>query len=388
MKSRGEDSVKREFIFYTAGDYQNTPSTGGTRRYREILEYFLEAGDRIYLLAPENIQIPAHENLEHIPLKTYQSNLLPNGLLNYLLNRKSFRLMRQFPYDGVVIFSVPYAMQCIMAGLKNIQLFVREDIVRNADFRARRKKGLRSFSLLKLLVYKFLERYALKKAQKIIVQSHYAKDLLKRRHPGIRKALAQKLYVLYNNVNTSWMICYSGYIRQNPVTPGRTYHFLFVGIINTELKGLHLLLKSIQSLLNEGYPVQLDVIGDGRLKSDYEHMYNKERGIQFLGRVEEPMKLMPEYDMLIVPSLVDSFPNVILEALFLEMPVIGSKAGGIPEILVYPELMFEPNDKSLSRKLREVVENPCLEEYRQKCIKRKNALTFHWGEKVREIVIQ
>jgi glycosyltransferase involved in cell wall biosynthesis len=388
MKTGGDDSVKREFIFYTAGDYQDTPSTGGTRRYRELLEHFLEAGDRIYLLAPENIQIPAHENLNHVRLKPYQSNLLPNGLLNYLMNRKSFRLMRQFPSDGVLIFSVPYALQCIMAGLKNIQLFIREDIVRNADFHSRRKKGLSSLSLFKLLVYKFLERYALKKAQKIIVQSNYAKDLLKRRHPAINNLLDEKLYVLYNNVNAGWILRYSGYIRQKPVTPGRTYHFLFVGTINTELKGLHLLLKAVKTLLYEEYPVQLDVIGDGKLKSDYKHIYNKEKGIQFLGRVKEPMKVMPDYDLLIVPSLADSFPNVILEALYLEMPVIGSRAGGIPEILDYPELMFEPNEKSITRKLREVIELACFEEYRQKCKKRKQSLTFHWGEKVREIVIQ
>lgn len=386
---KGGTSEKLKFIFYTAGDYLHTPSTGGTRRYREMLEYFLEAGDIIYLLAPENVCLPHHENLKHIPVKTYQSNLLPNGLLNYFFNRRSFRFLKQVCSNGVLIFSVPYAIQCLLARLNNIQLFIREDIVKNTHFRVQYTRGIPGrFRWLKLLLFKFLERYALIKAQKIIVQSHYAKDLLQLRHPAIWEALDKKLYVLYNNVNAGWMLRYSGYIRQSPVIQGRTYRFLFVGAINTEMKGLHLLLKAVQELLDEGHRVQLDVIGEGRLKPDYEYNYANYDGIRFLGRMAEPMKVMPDYDLLIVPSLSDSFPNVILEALFLETPVIGSKAGGIPEILFYPELMFDPNEKSLTEKLRQVIKQCCLEEYRQKCIKRKQALTFHWCEKAREIVIQ
>ena len=388
MKYEGNSEI-RKFIFYTAGDYFYTPSTGGTERYREMLEYFLEAGDVIYLLAPENVYLPHHENLKHIPITTHQSSSLPNGLLNYFFNRKSFRLLKQVRSNGVLIFSVPYAIQCILAGLKNIQLFIREDIVKNTHFRARPNPGISGhIRWLKLLLSRFLERYALIKAQKIIVQSKYAKDLIKSRHSAIWKSLDNKLYVLYNNVNAGWMLPYSGHVRKSPVIPGKTYHFLFVGSINTELKGLYLLLKAVQWLLDKGYRVQLDIIGDGRLKFDYEHNYSNPEGIQFLGRVAEPMKLMPDYDLLIVPSLSDSFPNVILEALFLEMPVIGSKVGGIPEILFYPELMFEPNEKSLTEKLWQVIKQDCLEEYRKKCIKRKQALTFHWGEQVREIVIQ
>ena len=66
--------------------------------------------------------------------------------------------------------------------------------------------------------------------------------------------------------------------------------------------------------------------------------------------------------------------------------MIGSEAGGIPEILFYPELMFKPSERDLAAKLQEVIENKRLEDIQQKCRERKQALTFNWGEKAREIV--
>ncbi|MBS3769637.1 MAG: glycosyltransferase family 4 protein [Bacteroidales bacterium] len=380
---------KRTFVFYTAGDYIHTPSTGGTRRYREMLEYFLKAGDEVYLLAPENVDIQNHLHLHHIPIKTYRARILPNGLLNFLLNRRSFRIVKQLNADGVVLFSVPYAIQCIWAGLKSIHLFIREDYMQNIHFRSQIKTGaVRHLMGFKLLLFKLIEKFTLKKSQKIVVQSTCAKNALMDRHPAIWKALEKKTYVLYNNVNTSWILHYSGYIRQMPLHRRGVYYFVFVGTINNRIKGLHLLLEAARYLLDKGYPLQLDVIGDGKLKPEYERMYKDSSGIKFLGRFDEPMRVLSGYDLLILPSLSDSFPNVILEALFLEIPVIGSYVGGIPEMLCYPELLFKPEEKNLAEKLQYIIENDELEDFRQKCIERKRALTFDWGRKAREIVRQ
>lgn len=378
---------KKTFVFYTAGDYLHTPSTGGTGRYLELLEYFLEAGDNVYILAPENINIQHHTNLYHIPIKTYRSKFLPNGLLNFLFNLKSFHTVKRLDTDGLILFSVPYAIQGVLAGLKNINLFIREDILQNMHFRAQNEKGVRKRLIkLELKLFRLIERYTLKKVQKIILQSHYAKGVLKQRHTGICEKLEKKSYILYNNVNARWMLCYSDYIRQKSVNRKNGYYFIFIGRINTKIKGLHLLLEAVRYLLDKGYPLQLDVIGEGLLKSDYKYLYRSYNQIKFVGWMDQPMTILPNYDLLIVPSLSDSFPNVILEALFLEFPVIGSEAGGIPEILFYPELMFKPSERDLAAKLQEVIENKRLEDIQQKCRERKQALTFNWGEKAREIV--
>ncbi|MFW5944566.1 MAG: glycosyltransferase [Bacteroidota bacterium] len=384
-----EKSETKVFIFYTAGDYIHTPSTGGTRRYRELLEHFLEAGDKIYLLAPENINLQKGANLFHIPLKTYQSSFLPNGLLNFFLNLKAFRLAKNINADGVVLFSVPYAIQGILAGLDNISVFIREDIGQNIYFQDQKSKGLSRYTRkINLFLFKLIEKYTLSKVQKVILPGNYAKNALESKYPGVFKKLEKKTYVLYNNINAGWMLSYSGYIRQKPVPAGNIYRFVFAGRLNTCQKGLHLLLSAVQRLTDEGYPVRLDVIGDGALKSEYEHRWKDYSCIKFLGWMDEPMKVLSDYDLLIVPSLFDAFPNVVLEGLFLEIPVIGSLAGGIAEILLFQELMFDPQRSKLKEKLQEIIEGGLLENYRQKCIRRKQALTFNWGEEARQIVSQ
>jgi glycosyltransferase involved in cell wall biosynthesis len=54
--------------------------------------------------------------------------------------------------------------------------------------------------------------------------------------------------------------------------------------------------------------------------------------------------MMSAADLVVVPSLFDSYPNVILEAFHVGTPVVGSRVGGIPDMLRYPELLFPPAD--------------------------------------------
>lgn len=55
--------------------------------------------------------------------------------------------------------------------------------------------------------------------------------------------------------------------------------------------------------------------------------------VHFLGQVADPLPLIAAAGVLIVPSREEAFGSVILDALALGVPVIGSDAGGIPEAL-------------------------------------------------------
>ncbi len=59
------------------------------------------------------------------------------------------------------------------------------------------------------------------------------------------------------------------------------------------------------------------------------------RRVRFLGRVSEGVKnaLMAHCDVFVAPSLYESFGIVFVEAMRLGKPVIGSRVGGIPEIV-------------------------------------------------------
>ena len=71
-----------------------------------------------------------------------------------------------------------------------------------------------------------------------------------------------------------------------------------------------------------------------------------------------------------VPSWSDSCPNTVLEALYNEIAVIGSKAGGIPEILIDKDSLFDLNKVSLKESiLRFVEDNHALKLLRDRQLK-------------------
>jgi glycosyltransferase involved in cell wall biosynthesis len=68
--------------------------------------------------------------------------------------------------------------------------------------------------------------------------------------------------------------------------------------------------------------------------------------IQFLGRIPNAAELMPAFDLLCLPSRHEGLGLVLVEAMLREVPVAGSRAGAIPEILGQGQygLLFDADD--------------------------------------------
>ena len=124
--------------------------------------------------------------------------------------------------------------------------------------------------------------------------------------------------------------------------------FGFIGTLNP-VKGIKPLLEAFVRVLAESpKPVQLLIGGTGKTKyiSELQQNYSSDQ-IVFLGRVD-PANFFSEVDITIVPSLWnDPFPGVVFESLGSGIPVIGTKRGGIPEMIQHEKngLLYEP-DKS------------------------------------------
>jgi glycosyltransferase involved in cell wall biosynthesis/SAM-dependent methyltransferase len=65
-----------------------------------------------------------------------------------------------------------------------------------------------------------------------------------------------------------------------------------------------------------------------------------------MGNVEDLASVLPEYDVLVIPSKEDGRPVVALEALALGVPVVASRVGGLPELIVPGETgeLCDPDD--------------------------------------------
>ncbi len=371
------------YLFYTSDNYHDHSLTGGNKRYIEILNSLIDNDDEVFLLAPKDINLPKKDSLQILPIKPCKSKILPNGLLNFLLNRKVFKRAKKLNVDRTVLFSFPYGIQGALAGLPDIVLFLREDY-----FEYKKYSPASKITIFKPVInyfFRVLERFSLIKAGKIIVQCNYDKQAIISRHPKLQPSIEPKIVVLPNNVNPSW-------IRKNNVKKinnkegSNVYEIAFVGNVDNYRKGLHILLEAMEKLLQKKYPVKLNLIGSGQLIEKYRLKYLNAEQIEFHGRKDEPMKHLTEQDLLVVPSLADSFPNTIMEGLYLEIPVIGSRRGGIPEMLKYKELLFEPEEEALFTKIARMIDENLFESYRQLCVQRKNALTFDWGAEMRKLL--
>jgi glycosyltransferase involved in cell wall biosynthesis len=374
------------FVTYTLDLFDGTNVTGGNKRFKELVCSLAEKGDTIHLFIPNNANFPTHDNIIRYSLKKPESSILPVGLLAFIMNYRKLSSIKKFNCEKVILVSVPYGIQGALLGLKNLALILWEDFigVRRIKYQQKKLKILNGF---KIKVLTIIEAYALKIANQIISQCNYDKKQLIQRHKKLEQEIATKTYVIPNNVNPSWIKQHETLISEKANRrKSEEFTIYFIGNLNDPKKGAHILLEAVSKLIEKEYHIRLIVIGGGKLLSNYAQKYSKYKQIEFWGYQKNPMQYLVNADLLVVPSLVDSFPNTIMEGLFLEIPVIGSRRGGIPEMLQDEELLFEPEADQLFHKIASLLDNNTYKKYRDLCLKRKEALHFDWGEAMRELL--
>ena len=100
---------------------------------------------------------------------------------------------------------------------------------------------------------------------------------------------------------------------------------------------------AIFSRVREQMPVKLVMVGEGpELDAARRQAYreNIARDVHFLGQRDEVAPLLSVADVLLLPSEKESFGLVALEAMACGVPVIASRAGGIPEVVEHGENGF------------------------------------------------
>ena len=102
-------------------------------------------------------------------------------------------------------------------------------------------------------------------------------------------------------------------------------------------------------------PAQLVLIGDGPDRSAAEwlaHDLGIHQRVHFLGKQDRVNELLPLADLLLMPSELESFGLVALEAMACKVPTIATRVGGIPELIDDEEtgLLFNVGDvESMAR---------------------------------------
>lgn len=166
---------------------------------------------------------------------------------------------------------------------------------------------------------------------------------------------------------------------------------LFIGTTGPR-KGLRYLLEALVLLKERGIDqLELDVVGPGDTEAHLSYL--KQHGlldkVRFHGRVADPFPFMQADDLMVIPSIYDSFPNTVLEALHTGIPVIASSVGGIPEMLQFSELLFPPGDaKAIAEKIFSLVSaSQAYAKLRTLCAQRLPDFHFNWEAKWEEVMV-
>ncbi len=109
-------------------------------------------------------------------------------------------------------------------------------------------------------------------------------------------------------------------------------------------KGIDVLLEASARLST---PHRLVVYGDGPLRAELESAA-RELGsaAEFPGFVSDVEDKISELDVFVLPSRGENLPIAILEAMAAALPVVATRVGGVPEVVVEGEtgLLVEPED--------------------------------------------
>jgi glycosyltransferase involved in cell wall biosynthesis len=138
---------------------------------------------------------------------------------------------------------------------------------------------------------------------------------------------------------------------------------VYFGRLSSE-KGLWTLLKAAKSLNG----IEIKIIGDGPIKNTLEEKVKREGidNINFLGYMkgEYLYKEIVKSKTVVMPSeWYENNPMSVIEAFALSKPVIGSRIGGIPELVRDNETGFtfeSGNAEDLSEKIKELLGNTSL----------------------------
>jgi glycosyltransferase involved in cell wall biosynthesis len=131
-------------------------------------------------------------------------------------------------------------------------------------------------------------------------------------------------------------------------------------------KGLEYLIEAIGHLKKTFPDIFLVIVGTGdcqyerQLRRQVEFLDLMEQ-VLFAGFQDQPEFFISQFDVFVLPSVQEGFGIVLLEAMALGKPVVASKVGGIPEIVLHEKtgLLVNPADvEGLCRALCILLNDP------------------------------
>jgi glycosyltransferase involved in cell wall biosynthesis len=149
-------------------------------------------------------------------------------------------------------------------------------------------------------------------------------------------------------------------LKQSLGIPEQSTVLVFVGRLSKE-KGIDTLLRAFKRLQTEYFGLKLLIIGDGEEKGlVQEFVHSAEKNIIYVNPVDDISPYYQIADIIVLPSRIDPFPLVMLEAGLFERPLVTTEVDGIAEFIKngFTGIFTQPgNTESLAEGIAKLLDN-------------------------------
>ena len=210
--------------------------------------------------------------------------------------------------------------------------------------------------LWKSRVHLAIDRRLAKWTGRVVGNSHAVVDFY--RKAGIPE---DKLAMIYSGVADDPIPEFDrAAVRAEFGWPADTPLIVFIGRLMPQ-KGVADLIAALDIFQHVRPDARTLIIGAGPLRDDLietAHKFDLDGKVHFTGHREDAQRLLGAADLLVLPSLYEGLPNVVLEAMRLGKPVVATAAPGTAEVVINGEtgiLVPLQNPTELTRGIRKVL---------------------------------
>jgi glycosyltransferase involved in cell wall biosynthesis len=240
-------------------------------------------------------------------------------------------------------------------------------------------------------INEMLLRFVLRKVNHIIALSKYDLEIMNH-----LKISPYKVSVIPNGINFSR---YSTPLRGAHYSRNKrdldAPYILCVTRIR-EAKGLEFLIRAAAQVVSKRPEAKFFLVGNcpktyaEKLRNLTRKM-NVEKNFLFKGHIphesDELLELYRRASIFVLPSLMESFPLVLLEAMASSLPIVASQVGGIPDLVSPSEgiLVAPGNIAQLSSSILFLLENGAIRNKLGESAREK-ARNYSWGKVAQETI--
>jgi glycosyltransferase involved in cell wall biosynthesis len=282
---------------------------------------------------------PIGVEIEKLGIKVIYLNSAPR-LFNIILVWKVFCILRKLEID-ILHTSLFYAnfFGRVASLTRKIPITITEE---------------RSMYYEKKIYHVWIDRLLARFTDKIIVCSMSVLNFTMKQE----KIPFEKFYLIYNGVDEDRFS-----ISSSKSELRRRYGFsadqFIIGTVGSIIpkKGHKFLIEAARNFCPQMPDCKVLIVGEGSSKKDLEDLVQKENLTDFfvfMGARKDIPELMKLMDVFVLSSLQEGFPRVLVEAMYMGLPVIASSVSGVPELVLDGETGFlvpPGNSKSICEKV-------------------------------------